>query len=228
MFKIKRKSTLLLILLGAVVGSLGVTSASAEKAILVNTGKNVDALIHKVDMRKLGNLNSTLDDSVSPHKFRQGDYQTFKLEKPLKITDIYRHKHKSTTLPKGSIVAGYSDGKGNLTSISNTSLSIKNQKLVFKTLKNWNRSLPVSNNNGGAQHPYTKANAFSYNSLALCPFLSVKSNNPISNAEGLTLPFVSISADSQLVYHTKGSQYKPTRYAKIKKFKLTRSSITSV
>ncbi|WP_261810126.1 hypothetical protein [Levilactobacillus humaensis] len=223
MFKIKRRSTLLLVLLGAIVGSLGVTSASAEKATLVNTGKNVDVLIHKVDIRKLSNLDVTLD-YPTPHQFRQGNYHTFKLKKPVKITDL--NKHKTTTLPKGSIVAGASDGKGNLTSISNPSLSIKNQKLVFKSLRNWDRSLPVSKNNGGAQQPYTKTNAFSDNSLALCPFLSVKSNNPISNAEGLTLPFVSISADSQLVYHTKGSQYKPTRYAKIKKFKLTHSSIT--
>ncbi len=210
-------------LLGAVIGSLGVTSASAEKATLVNTGKNVDTLVHKVDIRKLAYFDVTFDYSAS-HKFRQSQYKTFKLKKAVKITDEY--KHKSTTLPKGSIVAGSSDGKGNLTYISNPSLSIKNQKLVFKALGNVHESYPSSKKNGSAQQPYTRTTAFSYNSLAQFPFLSVKSNNPVYDPSGYSLPFVSISADSQLVYHTKGSRYEPTRYAKIKKFKFTRSSVT--
>ncbi|WP_261810925.1 hypothetical protein [Levilactobacillus humaensis] len=224
MFKMKSKSTLLLMLLGAVVGSLGVTSASAEKARIVNTGKHVDNLIHKVDIRNLSYFDTRFDYSSKPYKMSQNRYQTYKLKRSLKIANM--NKHKEVILPKGSVVTGLNDGKGNITYISNPSLSLKNQKLVFKTLGNWHGSLPIIKNNGGAQQPYTRNTAFSYKSSAMLPFLSVKSNKPFYDAEGLSLPFVSISADSQLIYHTKGSKYKPTRYAKIKKFKLTHSAIT--
>lgn len=211
-------------LLGAIVGSLGVTSASAEKARLVNTGRNVDSLIHKVDIRNLSYFN-TLYSSINPVPMRNNSrYQTYKLKNSIKITNL--NKHKKTTLPKRSVVTGLSDDKGNLVSISTPSLSIKNQRMVFKTLGNWQVSLPVSKSNGGAQQPYTRNTAFSYKSSAMFPFLSVKSNNPVYDASGHSLPFVSISADSQLVYHTKGSRYKPKHYAKIKKFKMTHSSVT--
>lgn len=224
MFKLKRKSTLLLMLLGAVVGSLGVTSASAEKARIVNKGKNVDTLIHKVDIRNLSYFDTPYD-STNPSQMRNNTRRkTYKLKRSMKIANM--NKHKEVTLPKGSVVSGLSDGKGNLVSIDNPSLSIKNQKMVFKTLGNQDGSLPISKNNGGAQQPYTRNTAFSYKSSAIFPFLSVKSNNPLYDGGGQSLPFVSISADSQLIYHTKGSRYKPKRYAKIKKFKMTHSSIT--
>ncbi|WP_057877499.1 hypothetical protein [Levilactobacillus paucivorans] len=224
MFKLKRKSTLLLMLLGAVVGSLGVTNASAETARIVNTGKRVDNLIHKVDIRKLSYLGTLYDYSTNPiTPEHQNPFQTYKLKEPLKLTNESRHK--VITLPKGSVVSGLSDGHGNLIGVNNPSLSIKNQKKVFKTLGNWNQSYLVSKNNGGAKHPYTRNTAFSYNSLASFPFLSVKSNKPAYNGY-VSLPFISVSADSQLVYHTKGSKFKPTRYAKIKKFKRTHSTTT--
>lgn len=214
----------MLTLLGAIMGSLGVTSASAEKARIVNTGQHVDSLIHKIDIRNLSYFDTPYD-STNPSTMRNNSRcQTYKLKKSMKIAN--QNKHKEVTLPKGSVVTGLSDGKGNLISIENPSLSIKNQKMVFKTLGNWHGSIPISKNNGGAQQPYTRNTAFSYKSLAMFPFLSVKSNNPVYDAGGYSLPFVSISADSQLVYHTKGSRYKPKRYAKIKKFKMTHSSIT--
>ncbi|WP_261810892.1 hypothetical protein [Levilactobacillus humaensis] len=223
MFKIKRKSALLLMLLGVVVGSFSVTNASADYQKKINTELN------KVNINNLFKLNVELitsvtsSDPVYPSIAQYNLYQTYKLQKPLKITNDY--KRKSMTLPKGAVVTGLSDGKGNLLNLSNMTLSIKNQKKVFKVLGNSQGSHPVNKNNGVANYPYTRETAFSHDSLASFPALSVKASHMIMPGT-LSLPFISITSDSQLIYHTKGSKYKPTRYVKIKKFKRSHSKIT--
>lgn len=225
MFKRNRKNVLLLMLLGVTVGSLGITSASAIPVKNVNTGKSIDNLIHKVDISNLSYFRTMYDYSKKPVMLNdQNRFQTYKLEKPLKLTNESRHK--VVTLPKGAVVSGLSDDHGNLMGVNNPALSIKNQKKVFKGLGNWRESYLVSKNNGAAKHPYTRETAFSHNSLASFPFLSVKSNNLWYDYGDFSLPFVSITSDNQLVYHTKGSKYNPTRYVKIKKYKRTHSTVT--
>lgn len=224
MFKINVKNALLFTLAGIIAGSLGITNASAEKVRLINTGKHIDNLIHKVDINKLSYFRTDYDYLTKPSVlYKHNMYQTYKLKKSMKLTD--QSKRKTVTLPKGTVVAGMNDGHGNLINVNSTALSIKNQKKVFKTLNNWRLSYPLEKYNGGAKQPYTRNTAFSYQSLATFPFLSVKSNNRFDGS-GAPLPFISVTADSQLVYHTKGSRFKPTRYVKIKKYKRTHSTIT--
>lgn len=151
-------------------------------------------------------------------------YQTYKLKSPLTLTNEFRHK--TVTLPKGSVVTGLNDGKGNFQNIDNTTLSIKNQKKVFKKLGNWHRSFAMSKNNGGAMQKYTRSTAFSKNTLASLPQLSVKTAKAQYDTAASSLPFISVTADSQLAYHKTGQTFSATSYAKIKKFKRTHSTIT--
>lgn len=139
-------------LLGVTVGSLGITSASAIPVKNVNTGKSIDNLIHKVDISNLSYFRTMYDYSKKPVMLNdQNRFQTYKLEKPLKLTNESRHK--VVTLPKGAVVSGLSDDHGNLMGVNNPALSIKNQKKVFKGLGNWRESYLISKNNGAAKHP---------------------------------------------------------------------------
>ncbi|WP_143448101.1 hypothetical protein [Levilactobacillus brevis] len=166
-----------------------------------------------------------MEQSVAIHTVQSYNmYQTYKLKSPLKLTNGFRHK--TIILPKGSVVTGLNDGTGNLQNIDSTTLSIKNQKKVFKKLGNWHLSFAMIKNNDGATQPYTRNTSFSINSLASFPQLSVKKAETQYDLAATTLPFISVTADNQLAYHSHGEIYQATRYAKIKKFKRTHSTIT--
>jgi len=241
MKKLTHKYATALMLLGTVAGiglTAGTTTASAKaktptaaqiaaarKKIAANE-KKVDSAIDKIDISNLSNLNSIYTygpiatQTVQPYNM----YQTYKLKSPLTLTNEFRHK--TVTLPKGSVVTGLNDGKGNFQNIDNTTLSIKNQKKVFKKLGNWHRSFAMSKNNGGAMQKYTRSTAFSKNLLASFPQLSVKTAKAQYDNAASSLPFISVTADSQLAYHKTGQTFSATSYAKIKKFKRTHSTIT--
>jgi len=239
MIKLTRKYAAALMLLGAVAGvgiATGTTTANAKtktpaaqiaaRAKIAANEKKVDKAIDKIDISNLSDLNSiytygpSATQTVQPYNM----YQTYKLKSPLTLTNEFRHK--TVTLPKGSVVTGLNDGNGNLQTIDNTTLSIKNQKKVFKKLGNWHRSFAISKNNSGAAQKYTRTTAFSKNSVASFPQLSVKTAKAQYDAAASSLPFISVTADSQLAYHSKGEIYQTTGYAKIKKFKRTHSTIT--
>ncbi|MDT7013865.1 hypothetical protein [Levilactobacillus namurensis] len=202
---------------------------AAERAKIAANEKKVDKSIDKIAIRNLFNLKTTYNtgigvtaknDTIDSHNL----YQTYKLKKPLKLTNEF--KHKTVTLHKGSVVTGLSDDASNLKSVDNTTLSIKNQKKVFKKLGNWHYSYVANKQNNGATRAYMRKTAFSANSLASFPMLSVKTAKAQYDAATMSLPFISVTADSHLVYHKSGQTFKATRYAKIKKFKRTHSKIT--
>lgn len=136
MKKLTHKYATALTLLGAIVGiglTAGTTTASAKtptaaqiaaarKKIAANK-KKVDSAIDKIDISNLSNLNSIYTygpiatQTVQPYNM----YQTYKLKSPLTLTNEFRHK--TVTLPKGSVVTGLNDGKGNFQNIDNTTLS---------------------------------------------------------------------------------------------------------
>jgi len=235
MIKLTSKYAAALMLLGAVAGveiATGKTTASASKTPIVTpaqTAKNqkkLDTLFDKIDISKAFGISdlygSGTATTVKPDTYNYR--QTYKLTKATALTNEFRHK--TVTLPKGSVVTGYADGKGNLTALDNTTLSIKNQKKVFSNLGNWKYSFLRTKANGAAVKPYTRSTAFSYNALASVPALPIKNNKAPHNGDERTRPFITVTADSQLVYHSKGTVYKATRYAKIKSFKRTHSMLT--
>ncbi|WP_024746707.1 hypothetical protein [Levilactobacillus namurensis] len=213
------RGTALLVLSGALIGGLTTTNASAS------TSKKVNSAISKISISNLANLNTTyasgvgVKNSIDPYN----RFQTYKLKRSMKLTNEF--KHKTATLPKGSVVTGYADKNGNLINVDNTTLSIHNQKRV-KKLGNWHYSFPKVKDNAGATRKYTRKTAFSYGSLASVPSLSVKTKKAQYDGAADTLPFISVTADSQLVYHKKETVYKATRHAKIKKFKRSHSKLT--
>lgn len=220
MFKIIGKGAALLMLLGAMVGSMAVTNASAKS--------KVNKEVAKINISNIFNANTTFttgigvtekNETISPYN----RFQTYKLNKSLKLTNEF--KHKTATLPKGSVITGYADDQGNIINVDNTTLSIKNQKRV-KKLGNWHYSYPMNKVNNGAVKKYVRNTAFSYNSLASVPKLSVKTSQAQYDGAATKLPFISVTADSQLVYHKSGQSFGATYYAKIKKFKRTHSTIT--
>ncbi|MFD1549070.1 hypothetical protein [Levilactobacillus fuyuanensis] len=241
MIKLTSKYAAALMLLGAVTGvgiATGTTTAHAKtktpttaqiaaaRAKMAANEKKVDKAIDKIDISNLSNLNSiytygpSATQTVQPYNM----YQTYKLKSPLTLTNEFRHK--TVTLPKGSVVTGLNDGNGNLQNIDNTTLSIKNQEKVFKKLGNWHYSFAMSKNNSGATQKYMRTTAFSKKSVASFPRLSVKTTKAQYDNAASSLPFISVTADSQLAYHSKGGIYKATRYAKIKKFKRTHATVT--
>ncbi len=207
-------------LLGAAAGSLAVTNASANS--------NVDILVNKININNLFNVNTVYTGGIGVTENNNGisiynRFQTYKIKRSLKVTNEY--KHKTATLPKGSVVTGYNDGQGNLVNIDNTTLSIKNQSRVRK-LGNWHYSYPSVKENNGAANKYVRNTAFSYNSLASVPMLSVKTSKAQVDGATSELPFISVTADKKLVYHKTGQTFRATSYAKISKVKRTHSMIT--
>ncbi|KID44512.1 hypothetical protein [Levilactobacillus brevis] len=235
MKKLTHRYAAALMLLGAVAGiglTAGKTTAHASITPIVTpaqTAKNqkkLDTLFDKIDISKAfgvtDDYGSGTAATVKPDTYNYR--QTYKLTKATALTNEFRHK--TVTLPKGSVVTGYTDGQGNLTNLDNTTLSIKNQKKIFSKLGNWKYSFLMSKTNGAAVKPYTRSTAFSYKSLASVTALPVKNNKAPHNGDERTRPFITVTADSQLIYHSKGKVYKATRYAKIKSFKRTHSTLT--
>jgi len=235
MIKLTGKYAAALMLLGTVTGvgiAMGTPTAHASVTPIVTpaqTAKNqkkLDALFDKIDISKAfgvsDNYGSGTAATVKPDTYNYR--QTYKLTKATALTNEFRHK--TVILPKGSVVTGYADGDGNLASLDNTTLSIKNQKKVFSRLGNWKYSFLMIKANGAAVKSYTRSTAFSYNSLASVPALPIKNNKAPHNGDERTRPFITVTADSQLVYHSKGTVYKETRYAKIKSFKRSHSTLT--
>ncbi|MCH4123543.1 MAG: hypothetical protein LKF23_02540 [Levilactobacillus sp.] len=218
LFKINGKGTALLMLIGAVAGSMAVTNASAKSKL--------DKEISKIDISNLSNLSSEYTYGANANNNSVNHYnlfQTYKIKSKLVLTNEFRHK--KVILPKGSVVTGNSDGQGNLVNVDNTTLSIKNQKKVFKKLGNWHYSKTFLKENGAAKYPYVRTTAFSKNSVAAFPMLYARKETSNSDNE-TTFPFISVTADSQLAYHSKGQVFRATRYAKIKKVKRTHAKIT--
>lgn len=236
MIKLKGKYAAALMLLGAVAG-VGVATGTTTTHASINTltskqlaasNKKVDTAIDKIDINNLSNVNSTYSNGLGVTDRNNtvqlyNLHQTYKLKSPLTLTNEF--KHKTAILPKGSVVTGISDGDGNLQYVDNTTLSIKNQSRISK-LGNWHYSDTMKKNNGAAAQPYTRVTAFSKNSLASFPQLSVKTAKAQYDNAASSLPFISVTADSQLTYHKSGQTFSATRYAKIKKFKRTHSTIT--
>jgi len=235
LLKLKGKGVATLMLLGAVAGvGLAEGTVTAHASILpivtpTQTAKNqkkLDTLFDKIDISKAVGVTSDYSSgtyaTMKPATYSR--FQTYKLNKATTLTNEF--KHKTVILPKGSVVTGLTDGQGNLLSVDNTALSIKNQNKVFKKLGNWKVSYLMSATNGAAVKPYTRSTAFSNNSLASVTALPLKNNKAPHNGDERTRPFITVTADSQLVYHSKGAVYNATSYAKIKSFKRTHSTLT--
>lgn len=223
--------------LGAIAGGLGATTVGAQaktpsaaqitaaRKKIAAKNKQVDQAIDKIAISNAFALTAMYTSGAdATHTVEsQNLYQTYKLTKPLIVSNEFRHK--TVTLPKGAVVTGDADGQGNLSTVDNTTLSLPNQKRIAK-LGNWHRSYTMVKNNGAAVKPYTRHTAFSYHALASIPDLSVKTQKAQFDGATSSLPFISVTADSQLTYHKTGQTFKATRYAKIKSFKRTHTTLT--
>mgnify|MGYP004708987963 FL=1 len=158
-------------------------------------------------------------------------FNTYKTTKPFKITNEFRHK--TVTLPAGTVVSGLSDSNGNLRTVNNMSISTKKQKAIFSKL-GYNKTLsyPVDQENGIAKNKYLRNTAYSYNSREVMPTLYKKT----VNAQYAKYPaYINVTADNYLTYHSLKPYGPDGRYginvaytsaSKIKKFTRTKSSIT--
>lgn len=158
-------------------------------------------------------------------------WNTYKTTKPFKITNEFRHK--TVTLPAGTVVSGLSDSNGNLNTVNNMSISTKKQKAIFSKLGyNKTISYPVDQENGIAKNKYLRNTAYSYNSREVIPTLPKKT----VNAQYDDYPaIINVTADNYLTYHSLkrygpdgryGINYAYTSASKIKKFIRTKSSLT--
>lgn len=179
--------------------------------------RKLSSVVSQYDVSKLG----VMENNKVVSQYNR--YQTYKITSALQVTNEF--KRKVVVLPKGSVITGFSDDEGNLSYIDNTSLSLKNQKRIHK-LGNWHYSYLINKNNSGASNPYSRKTAFSYKSLSSLPALFVRTAKAKKNGVDSQTPFISVTADSNLVYHKSGQTFSATRYAKIKKYKRTHSKLT--
>lgn len=223
-----RKKLLLVMAIGvAITGvmvSQGTALAKTTHTVAVSDSRNPETSITK-------EFDMTTITRVSPDGINI--YNTYKTTKPFKITNEFRHK--TVTLPAGTVVSGVSDSNGNLKYIKNLSISTKKQKAIFSKLGyNKTTSIFVDQENGIAKHKYLRNTAYSYDSREVMPTLYKKTVNAKYGPNAYT-PYIIVTADNYLTYHS----YKPdgphgkfganvayTSASKIKKFTRTKSSLT--
>ncbi|TGD18488.1 hypothetical protein [Levilactobacillus suantsaiihabitans] len=234
------KGATLLMLLGAVAGSLAVTNASAmsksAKQYLTSakkadqksskTSKKIDKAFDKVGMRNLSALMADGSNGVVPGSPETNIFYT------TKKVSLSNGTSKKVTLGKGSVVSGTVYQKGTFT-VSSLNLSKKNQKKVFKGLSTKYPGSGLSTVNGTPLTKYTKNTAFAHNGVRNLPDLQQKGLQSYFDTDKANNPFITVTSDNYLNYYTtsykKGNTAnysKISQSVKIKKFTRGSSNYT--
>ncbi len=233
-------------LLGATVGSLAVTNASAmskgKLAQLNNyakldkkttkTTKKVDSEFDKVGMRNLTRL-TRINMSSSVVKDFQPD--VFTIGQPLAIGN--ENRTHGVTLGKHSVVVGNVSTWG-IANVDTTVLSKKNQKKVLNVIGHkWSYAVSMKKLNTSAQTAFLTEHksktAFAYGAYSNLPRLYRKNLQSYFDTDRANNGFVTVTADNYLNYYhnytTKSGQVNYTKIAqsiKIKKFTRGKSTYT--
>lgn len=248
MFKINGKGAALLMLLGATVGSMAVTNASAmskstKKTLTrlekreekkTSSSKKIDKAFDAVGMKNLNALTLNSYDGELPDYNQEN---TFKLLEPLTISNEFRKK--KVVLPAKTVINGNIDTL-NFIGVNTLDLSKKNQKRVFKALGSKYSSGVSFSNKGNLDDrgrkimkKYTRNTPFSRNGQRNLPDLYAKNLQSYYDGDRSNNPFITVTSDNYMNYYSK--KYKKNAVAnyseisqsvKIKKLKRTGNGYT--